>query len=222
MRIAREAWFFVLSCLGVFGVAGAGCLALDFTLAAKWLLLAGIAVAGFVLFFFRDPERTTPDQPGNIVSGADGVVRAIDTMREDAYLGCSTVRVSVFLSVFNVHVNRSPVTGMLRKLVHTPGKRLFAFLDAASEYNEHNALLIEGKDLTCLVRQIVGPVARRVVSWKQPGDRLEKGERFGIMKFGSRLDVYLPEDRVEILVRKGQRVVAGVSVIARLKDGERV
>jgi phosphatidylserine decarboxylase len=100
---------------------------------------------------------------------------------------------------------------------HRPGKKLFAFLRAASDYHEHNAILIRGDRVDCLVRQIVGPVARRIFCWKSPGSLVERGERIGIMKFGSRLDVYLPRDGVEVVVREGDRVRAGTTVIARLK-----
>lgn len=185
---------------------------------AGWTAAVCTAVlVGFILFFFRDPEREIAGGIDQFVSGADGVVRAVEELDESNFLNTRTVRISVFLSVFNVHINRTPMAGEVKDLRHTPGKRLFAFLDAASEYNEHNSILVEGEKTRCLVRQIVGPVAPRVVCWKRPGERVERGQRIGIMKFGSRLDVSFPCEDVEIKVKKGDRVVAGKTVIATLK-----
>jgi phosphatidylserine decarboxylase len=118
-------------------------------------------------------------------------------------------------------VNRTPIAGRIEFVNYTPGKHLFAFLDAASEYNEHSTVFIAGERTRCLVRQIVGPVARRVVCRKKAGDRVAAGDRFGIMKFGSRLDVYLPATEVTVRVHKGDRVVAGRTVIAT-RNGESI
>lgn len=216
--IAKEAWPFVVG--SVAGLGGLGLLsqASDFPSLAHVLYGTCAAVTVLMLFFFRDPARRITAGPGEVVSGADGVVRAVEEMPEESFLQTQAIRISVFLSIFDVHVNRSPVAGKLVNLAYEPGKHLFAFLDAASEYNEHSTLSIEGDGLRCLVRQIVGPVARRVVCWRAPGDVLEKGERIGIMKFGSRLDVYLPKEAVTVKVKKGDRVVAGRTVLATVNQ----
>jgi phosphatidylserine decarboxylase len=217
LRFAKEGWPFVLGSMGLFALLGAGTAAVGAVSAAWGCLLAGLLVTLGMLFFFRDPERAILAGPHEVLSGADGVVRSVEQLQETGYLGVPAVRISVFLSVFDVHVNRMPIAGRVESVAYAPGKHLFAFLDDASEYNEHSSVLVAGERIRCLVRQIVGPVARRVVCRKKPGDQLAAGERFGIMKFGSRLDVYLPAAEVTVLVKKGDRVVAGQTVIATLK-----
>ena len=135
---------------------------------------------------------------------------------EPEFIGGDAVRISVFLSVFNVHVNRAPVAGRVTALKYTPGRFLFAFDNRASRVNENNSILIDGGRVRCLTRQIVGPVARRVVHWLTLNQELQKGDRVGMMKFGSRLDVYLPRGSAEIVVKKGMKVRAGETVLARL------
>jgi phosphatidylserine decarboxylase len=178
----------------------------------------GLFLSLFVLFFFRDPERNVASSDRVILSGADGVVRLIEPIAHDAILGVPVVRISIFLSALNVHVNRSPMAGVVKHLAYVPGRKLFAFLDAASEVNEHSTIVIEGARITCLVRQIVGPVARRVVYWLELNQRVGQGERIGIMKFGSRMDIHLPADRVAVQVRRGDVVRAGETVVALIKD----
>jgi phosphatidylserine decarboxylase len=217
MRVAKECWPFFWGVLAGFALLGWVGKALGYPDAAVTLWAVGVGGAAFMLFFFRDPDRTPPSDPAAFVSGADGVVRRVEVMPEDTFLKTETVRVSVFLSVFNVHVNRSPLAGQVIDLRYTPGKKLFAFLDAASEYNEHTSVLIHGDRTRCLVRQIVGPVARRVVCWLRPGETVGRGGRLGIMKFGSRMDVFFPQSEVTVQVTKGDRVVAGETVIATLK-----
>ncbi|WP_417723465.1 phosphatidylserine decarboxylase [Salipiger sp.] len=179
----------------------------------------GVGLTVWCYYFFRDPERVVPQRPGLVVSPADGVVSLIEPAVPPAELGMGPeplTRVSVFMSVFNCHVNRSPVAGELVKMAYRPGKFLNASLDKASEDNERNALRIRLDDGTEIaVVQIAGLVARRIMWWKKDGDRLERGERFGLIRFGSRLDVYLP-DGVPPLVGIGQTMVAGESVIADL------
>jgi phosphatidylserine decarboxylase len=126
--------------------------------------------------------------------------------------------VSVFLSPLDVHINRSPASGQVRHLGYTPGRRLLTLDNRASEVNEHSTIFIEGPLGPCLVRQIVGPVVRRVVYWLEPGQEVERGGRIGLMKFGSRLDMYFPAEGTEVTVRKGDRVHAGVSVVARRRS----
>ncbi len=178
---------------------------------------AGLTV--WCYYFFRDPERVTPERPGLIVSPADGMVSLIEPAVPPAELGLPDkplTRVSVFMSVFNCHVNRAPVAGRVRAVAYRPGKFLNASLDKASDDNERNGVLIEMADGRPLaVVQIAGLVARRIVCFTAEGATLARGERFGLIRFGSRLDVYLPEGIVP-QVRVGQTMVAGETVIAEL------
>ena len=185
--------------------------------AAVALYALGLIGCLFMLYFFRDPERTPACGPAEFVSAADGVVRSVETMEEPRYLKCPAVRISVFLSPFNVHVNRVPMGGTVTEAGYTPGKHLFTLDARSSEFNEHSSILIEGEQTRCLARQIVGPVVRRVVYWLEPGQAVEQGVRLGMMKFGSRMDVYFPAAEVEATVQRGDKVLAGETVIARLK-----
>ena len=181
------------------------------------LLLLGLAVTAWMVYFFRDPPRVTPEGPGIVVSPADGEVQAIVKRRPppemelgDGELTC----VSVFLNVFDVHVNRTPVPGKLTKLAYHPGKFLNAALDKASEENERQSFKIEtteGEEFGLV--QIAGLVARRIVGFVEEGNDLHAGERVGLIRFGSRCDVYLP-DGVTPLVAVGQRAIAGETVLA--------
>ncbi|MGR3479722.1 phosphatidylserine decarboxylase [Salipiger marinus] len=183
-----------------------------------WL---GVGLTVWCYYFFRDPERVVPQRPGLLVSPADGIVSLIEPAVPPAELGMgpeARTRVSVFMSVFNCHVNRSPAAGELVKMAYRPGKFLNASLDKASEDNERHALRIrleDGREIA--VVQIAGLVARRIMWWKSEGDHLERGERFGLIRFGSRLDVYLP-DGVAPQVLIGQTMTAGESVIADLRS----
>lgn len=183
-----------------------------------WALYAlGLVGCVFMLYFFRDPERTPTCGPDEFVSAADGVVRSVEFIDETRFLKCPAVRISVFLSPFNVHVNRHSMGGVIQEAGYTPGRHLFTMDARSSEFNEHSSILIEGDKTRCLERQIVGPVVRRVVYWQEPGERVEKGSRLGMMKFGSRMDVYFPAADVEATVKRGDKVAAGLTVIARLK-----
>ena len=179
----------------------------------------GVGLTVWCYYFFRDPERVTPDQPGLIISPADGVVSLIEPAVPPRELGLpeqELTRVSVFMSVFDCHVNRAPVAGKIEQIAYKPGKFLNASLDKASEDNERNSLVIrmeDGRSLT--VTQIAGLVARRIVSFTQEGAVLDRGERFGLIRFGSRLDIYLP-DGVDPSVKIGQIMIAGETVIADL------
>jgi phosphatidylserine decarboxylase len=185
--------------------------------AAYTAAAVGVVGIAFFVYFFRDPERVPPPEPDAIVSGADGVVRAVERIQESKYLHTETLRISVFLNPFDVHVNRAPLGGVVKGLAYTPGKHLLTMNNASSEYNEHSSILIEGEQTRCLVRQIVGPVVRRVVYWLELEQVLAKGDRIGMMKFGSRMDIYLPADDVEVVIKKGQRVRAGETVVARIR-----
>jgi phosphatidylserine decarboxylase len=178
---------------------------------------AGLTV--WVYYFFRDPERVTPEHAGIMISPADGIVSLLEPAIPPAELGLGDapmMRISVFMSVFNCHVNRIPTAGTIKKVAYRPGKFLNASLDKASEDNERNGLTIaldDGREYG--VVQIAGLVARRILCWSKEGDYLGRGERFGLIRFGSRLDIYLPEGAVS-KVSIGQTMVAGETVIADL------
>ena len=185
-------------------------------------LLFGGAGIGYMLFFFRDPEIVTPAEPGIVVAAANGKLAKIVEMYEKDYLKQDTIRISIFLSLFDVHVNRFPIGGSSTFLGYFPGKRLFTFDEKSSEVNQHNTILVRGEGTSCLITQIVGPVCRRVVYWLRPDKTVSvrRGQRFGMMKFGSRLDMYFPKGDVEILANIGDQVTAGQTVIARIVSGE--
>lgn len=181
-----------------------------------WL---GVGLTIWCYYFFRNPARSVPQGEGLVVSPADGVVSLIGPAVPPAELGMDPVplvRVSVFMSVFNCHVNRAPTAGQVSAVAYRPGKFLNASLDKASEANERNSLCLDLPDGRKLaVVQIAGLVARRILCWTRPGDAVRTGERFGLIRFGSRLDVYLPPG-VPCLVAIGQTMVAGETVIAEL------
>ncbi|MCJ8140772.1 phosphatidylserine decarboxylase [Falsirhodobacter halotolerans] len=183
-----------------------------------WL---GVILTIWCYYFFRDPIRQVPVGDGLVISPADGMISQIGLAPPPPELGMDPaprMRISIFMSVFNVHVNRSPVTGSLTKMAYTKGKFVNASLDKASEHNERNALLLHtptGHDIACV--QIAGLVARRILPFVAEGAALQAGERFGLIRFGSRLDVYLPPG-VEPLVAEGQTMIAGETVLAQL-DG---
>lgn len=179
----------------------------------------GVGLTIWCYYFFRDPKRAVPQGDGLMISPADGVVSLIERAVPPPELGMANdplLRVSVFMSVFNCHVNRAPIAGKLVKMAYRPGKFLNASLDKASEDNERNSLCLELADgRRIAVVQIAGLVARRIVPFVSEGQSLKTGERFGLIRFGSRVDVYLPEG-VSPLVAVGQTCIAGETVIAEL------
>ena len=181
----------------------------------------GLALTVWCYYFFRDPDRTVPMDEGLVVSPADGVVSLIEPAVPPVELGLGPeplTRVSVFMSVFDCHVNRAPVAGEVTAVAYRPGKFLSAELDKASEENERNGLVLTMADGTRIgVVQIAGLVARRILCEVSEGAMLDRGDRFGIIRFGSRLDVYLPEGTAP-RVSVGQKMVSGESVLARLGD----
>lgn len=187
--------------------------------------MAGITL--WVLAFFRDPIRTTPKGEGLIVSPADGMVTMIATVPaprelvgEDGLGDGLYTRVSIFMSVFDVHINRSPIAGEIRRVVYIAGKFLNADLDKASEDNERQHILVEGPDGTRIgFTQIAGLVARRIVPWVKPGDMVAAGQRVGLIRFGSRVDVFLPAGTAPHVIL-GQRTVAGETILARIGDAD--
>ena len=172
-----------------------------------------ICVTAFMAYFFRDPERTVPGGKGLFVSPADGKVILVKDVYEKDYLQADTKEISIFMSPLNVHVNRAPCDGKVIYVKHTPGQFMAAYKDEASIKNENIVMALEGEQGRVLVRQVAGFVARRAVCRVKPGDMLKRGERYGMIKFGSRLDVYLPVD-AQILVKPGDKVLAGETVIA--------
>jgi phosphatidylserine decarboxylase len=184
-------------------------------LGMTYLTLLGLVVTFCFCGFFRDPDRVIPNQPDAIVSPADGKVISVGPVDGTSFCEGSCQKISIFMSVFNVHVNRIPFDGKVKKVDYHPGKFFSANLDKASLQNEHNAVFLEtaeGKRF-CTV-QVAGLIARRIICKVQSGDDVRKGQRFGMICFGSRLDVYLP-DNVEIKVTVGVKVKAGSSVIGR-------
>jgi phosphatidylserine decarboxylase len=196
-----------------------------------------LVFGGYFFWFFRDPVRTAPDGSDLVVAAADGVIAKIETFTPDQFDSISMlaglkpedvaplkqsgdiIRISIFLSLFDVHVNRAPIAGKSRFLGYFPGKHLFTFDEKSSDVNQHNSIFIQGDKTCCLVNQIVGPVCRRVVYWldhDKPVD-IKLGEDFGMMKFGSRLDMYFPAADIEMLVKVGPHVTAGETVIAKIK-----
>ena len=178
--------------------------------------LGGLIVTFFICYFFRDPDRVIPKNNGAVVSPADGKVIAAGTINNAKFFEGPCIKISIFMSVFNVHVNRIPHEGVVKKISYHPGKFFSANLDKASEHNEHNAIFIEteeGKEM-CVV-QIAGLIARRIICRIQKDDRLTRGQRFGMICFGSRLDVYLPTD-TKLNVTVGDKIKSGASVLGYL------
>jgi phosphatidylserine decarboxylase len=207
MFIAREGFPFIAIAL-----MGAG---------ALWLVglptgaLVMFGFAAFTAFFFRNPERMPPEPADLIVAPADGRILSVEKGVSAPHTGRESTKVSIFMSVLNVHINRFPVTSRVVDAVYNAGKFFVASLDKASEHNERNALVLEdaaGRQYVMV--QIAGLVARRIVCYMKPGDTLGRGERFGLIRFGSRVDLYLPTD-VEVEVKPGQRTTAGETVIGR-------
>jgi phosphatidylserine decarboxylase len=215
--VVKEVLPFFFGSLAVFGLLGLILRRFQWKRTAWVCFLLGVIAAGYMLYFFRDPQRTPPSDPAVIVAGADGVVMSVKELWEDEYLKTDAVRISIFLSLFDVHVNRAPIEGKIAFLGYFPGARFFTFDEKSSEFNQHNSILIEGLQTSCLVKQIVGPVARRVIYWLKLGQMVRKGDRIGMMKFGSRLDMLFPKDDVNVIVQPGDRVQAGVTVVAIIK-----
>jgi len=178
--------------------------------------LLSLASTFFIIYFFRDPDRTVPNAGGLVVSPADGKVVAAGTVENSTYYDGKCLKISIFMSVFNVHVNRMPCSGKVKKIIYNPGKFFSANLDKASKENEQNAIYLDtedGKEI-CMV-QIAGLIARRIICKVQKGDAVNRGQRFGMICFGSRLDVYLPRDS-KLNVAVGDIVKAGTTKLGEL------
>ena len=207
---------------GIPFVAGAGAVFLLVYLAG-WMMpaLFFMALALFVVWFFRNPERNIPSGKDLIVSPADGRIIAVNNEMETRILRKRLIRISIFMNLFNVHVNRIPCSGRVLDISYNPGRFLSANRDKASLENEQNAVVLEttGGDQILFV-QIAGLIARRIVCRLQKGAQVERGERFGLIRFGSRVDVYLPMDAI-VKVSVGQKVKGGESILASLEKGNR-
>lgn len=198
-------WIFAL--LIVFGALS--------LLLTPWLGLLFLALIVYTFAFFRDPERVVPDDPAVVVAAADGVVVEIEELEETEVVRGTMRRVAIFLSVFDVHTNRAPLDGRITYREHHQGLCLDARNPDCSVKNEAMTWAFQNPRATLVVRQITGAIARRIVGWSKVGDMLAKGERFGMIRFGSRTEIYLPLDAT-VLVKVGDRVAGGASPIARL------
>ena len=205
--IAKDGYIFILPLAVLTGIFWA----------LSWFWVTGLFVGLFlfVTWFFRDPERSVPEDPNAIVSPGDGKIVEIisekDPLLDEAY-----TRVSIFLNVFNVHVNRVPISGKIQATRYNPGKFFNAASHKASLDNEQNAILLNNGHVTILVKQIAGLIARRIVCWAKEGDEYQRGQRFGLIRFGSRVDIFLPEG-TDIKVAIGDIVNGGSSIIGYLK-----
>jgi phosphatidylserine decarboxylase len=180
-----------------------------------WIAIFPLIITLFMLLFFRDPERKIPEGEGIFVSPADGKVILIKDVFEKDYLKSESKEISIFMSLLNVHVNRVPCDGRVGFIKHSPGRFMAAYKDAASMENENTIMVINGKGGKIVVRQVAGFLARRIVCRVKVGDELRRGERYGMVKFGSRLDVYLPKD-VKIKVKVGDKLKAGESILGQM------
>jgi phosphatidylserine decarboxylase len=178
------------------------------------LAILFFAVAAFMAYFFRDPQRDAPADANLVLSPADGRVTRISPL--DPENSASATLVSIFLSPLDVHINRAPIAGVIREINYSKGKFLMATSEQASLVNEQNALTIEGERITVVCKQVAGILARRIVCWKKKGDPLQLGERFGLIKFSSRTDLILPPE-VKIEVTVGMRVRGGETIVGRIE-----
>ncbi len=180
-----------------------------------WLSLLFVILILYTFAFFRDPERATPTDPDLVIAAADGAISDIIEIEENEILKTKTRRVGIFLSIFDVHTNRAPIEGRITYRQHHEGLCLDARSTECSDKNEAMTWAFQNSRATIVVRQLTGAIARRIVAWSKVGDDLQKGERFGMIRFGSRTEVYLPLN-AEILVKVGDHVSGGSTIIARL------
>ncbi|MDD4775870.1 MAG: phosphatidylserine decarboxylase family protein [Syntrophomonas sp.] len=207
--VAREGWPFIL----LFALVTW----LLYVFVNDYAALLGLVLTLFSIFFFRNPERRIPGEQGSVVAPADGRVMDVVNVTETEYIQAEVVRVRIFLSLFNVHINRAPVNGRVEWVQKVPGRYLAAYRDEAGILNARNYVGLATQWGKVLVVQVTGLVARRLVCWVQPGDTLAGGQRFGLIRFGSCTELYLPAG-TEILVAPGQKVRGGESLIARLDE----
>lgn len=180
--------------------------------------LISLLLTAFVLSFFRDPERFIPDDEDALISPADGKIIVSKKVQDDTFTGGEAYKLSIFMNVFNVHVNRNPMSGIVERIIYQPGKFYAADTEKGELQNEYCATVMRtstGHKIAFV--QIAGLIARRIICWLENGDSIKKGERMGLIRFGSRVDLYLPAD-AEIHVQMGQKVRAGETVLAKLKE----
>ena len=182
-----------------------------------WLALLPAVLGLFILYFFRNPKRSIPQGDGLILSPADGKILSIDEVYEDNFINGNTIRVTIFLSIFNVHINRAPLDGEVKYRYYRPGKFIPAFKSHASEINEKNFIGIEGGGFKIMVCQVTGFIARRINCWVNEGHFLSAGDYLGVIRFGSANELFLPPD-AKVLVKKGDSVKAGESIIGTLPE----
>jgi phosphatidylserine decarboxylase len=202
--IAREGYPFILIaffCIIVVWLAG-----------IRWLEFLFVPLGVFVVAFFRDPERVVPNDANSVTSPADGRVIKVERIKDEKFLKADVLRICIFMNVFNVHVNRAIASGTVVDVIYNPGKFFNASLDKASMHNEQNAVIMEQGGRKFAFNQIAGLIARRIVCYAKPGMKYEKGQRFGLIRFGSRVDVYLPAG-CRPNVKVGEKVRAGSSIL---------
>lgn len=202
----RLTWHYLLALLG---------LAVLFFFKLPFLTPVPVLLIVFVLYFFRNPRRNVPDGDNLILSPADGQILEVDEVYEDRFINDKAIRISIFLSIYNVHLNRSPLQGEVRYRYYRPGKFIPAFKSHASEFNEKNFVGLESRGFKLMVCQITGFIARRIKCWADEGRELARGEIFGIIKFGSGTEIFIPAGS-KVLVKKGDRVKAGETVVGIL------
>ena len=207
--IVKEGYPLIGACLLVAGLVG--------YFVSWWLGIIPFILALFFTYFFRNPNRSIPHDPTILVSPADGKVMEVTEVFEDTYLHQQCKKVTIFLSVFDVHVNRAPMAGEITFRQYTEGQFLPAYKDSVGYENERHTISIKNDRMEIVVTQIAGLLARRIVSWTDLGDTLEQGTLYGMIKFGSCTELFVPLD-VDICVRKGQHVKGGETIIGRVKD----
>ena len=204
--IAEDGWkFFLIPFI-------LGLLSLFFS---KWLFMFFMIISFYCAYFFRNPIRIVPKDEKLIVAPADGKVLKI-TEEEHKEMG-KVKRIIIFLSIFNVHITKAPIDGKITKIEYFPGKFFNALNDKSSEENEHNIITIEGKEITAKVKQIAGIIARRIVNFKKEGDMVQKGKEIGIIRFGSRVELFLPAEKVEVLTKAGDSIKGSETIVAKIR-----
>ncbi len=206
--VAKEGLPFILLCAFISLI----CSILQYKYASLGALFATV----FSTYFFRDPERILPETTNAVISPADGKIIRVEEIFDDRFLQKDVLKISIFMNVFNVHVNRIPFAGIVQRIIFQPGRFYAADKDKATLHNEYCAAIIRtafGQEYA--VVQIAGLIARRIICWAEPGDQIKTGERFGLIRFGSRVDLYLPKE-TSVAVKVGEKVRAGETVLARL------
>jgi phosphatidylserine decarboxylase len=208
LPIARQGYPFIA--IGLFGVV----LFLWWGVMLGWMVFALISL--FVISFFRDPERRSPPDEKGLLSPADGRILLIEEKEMTPFSTGRAIKISIFMSVFNCHVNRIPGSGRIEEIVYRPGKFFSANQERASAHNEQNALLLRTPDgLEISIVQVAGLIARRIVCWVKPGSMIKRGERFGLIRFGSRVDIFVPIS-TRIRINRGDKVKAGLTILGEL------